>query len=70
MAHSNNVQGLISDDKDNKKLWSYIQSKKKDNTGTSDLKSGQTLIQDPETKDNMVNALTVLFFSIYLKICF
>merc|ERR1711873_95116 len=56
-AHLSYVQDLISDDKDSKKLWSYIKSKKKDNTGTSDLKSGQTIIQDAETKANMVNAL-------------
>ena len=70
MAHSNYVQGLTSDDKDNKTLWSYIQSKKKDNTGTPDLKSGQTLIQDPETKDNMFNALTELFFQYIWKFVF
>merc|ERR1712240_984681 len=53
----------ISDEKENKKLWSYIKSKKKDNIGTSDLKSGQILIQDPEIKANMFNAFFTKVFS-------
>ena len=59
-ARANYTQDLISDDKDNKKLQSYIKSKKKDNTGTSDLKSGQTIIQDPKTKAlaNIFNAFS------------
>ena len=62
-AHLDYVLDLISDDKDNKKLWSYIRSKRTDNTGISDLKQGETLIQNPLTKANMFNTFFSQVFS-------
>ena len=57
------VQDLISDDKDNKKFWAHIRSKNKDKTGIADLKSGDTLIQNPKTKANLFNKFFTTVFS-------
>ena len=54
-AHFNYVQNLISTDTNNKKLYSYIKSKKQENTGIADIQHGNNLIQDPKTKANLFN---------------
>ena len=56
-AHSNFVNSIFSeDDRQNKKLWSYIRSKNQENFGISDLRDDQNiLIQDPLGKANLLN---------------
>ena len=54
-AHQNYVNDLISEDKNNKKLFSYIRSKRTENVGISDLCDGINVIQDPLIKANMFN---------------
>ena len=63
-AHSDYVQDLISDDKNNKKLWSYIKSKNNDNSSISDLYDNNKLVQDPKTKANLFN---IQFSSVFSK---
>ena len=57
------IQDLISDDKDNKKFWSHVRSKQKDSTGIADLRSGETLIQNPREKANIFNTFFCQVFS-------
>ena len=54
-AHFNYVQNLISGDTNNKKLFSYIKSKKHENSGIADIQHGNNLIQNPKTKANLFN---------------
>ena len=63
-AHDDYVQDLIGDDKDSKKLWTYIKSKKNENVGIADLHDGHKLIQDPITKANLFNIQFSSVFSI------
>ena len=49
-AHQNYVNDVISEDKNNKKLFSYIRGKR-----ISDFCDGINVIQDPLTKANMFN---------------
>ena len=62
-THASYVQDIISDDKDNKKLWTYIRSNNKEKIGIADLDSGSTLVQDPTTKANMFNTFFSNVFS-------
>ena len=54
-AHANYVNELTSDDKNNKKLFSYIRGKRKEDVGISDLCDGNKVIQDPLIKANIFN---------------
>ena len=54
-AHSNYVKYLLEDDKNNKKLYSYIRSKNNENVGIADLIEGNKIIQDPSEKANLFN---------------
>ena len=55
-AHSDYVNVMFSDDFQNKKLWSYIKSKRQENCGISDLRNDQNdLIQDPLGKADLLN---------------
>ena len=55
-AHSNFVNAMFLDDFQNKKLWSYIKSKRQEKCGISDLRNDQNdLIQDPLDKANLLN---------------
>ena len=54
-AHENYVNDLICEDSNNKKLFSYVRGKRKDDVGISDLCDGEKVIQDPLTKANMFN---------------
>ena len=62
-TQNNYVQDLISDDKDNKKFWAHVRSKNKEKSEIADLKSGDTLIQDPTAKANMFNKFFTKVFS-------
>ena len=46
---------MIDNDKSNKKLWTYIRSKNQENVGISDLKKGDTIIQEPKAKADVLN---------------
>ena len=54
-AHANYLNELTSEDKNNKKLFSYIRGKRKEDVGISDLCDGNKVIQDPRIKANMFN---------------
>ena len=55
-AHSTYVNAMFSEDFQNKKLWSYIKSKKQENCGIPDLRNNQNdLVQDPLGKANLLN---------------
>ena len=62
-AHLDYVRDLVTDDRGGKKLWTYIKGLQKDNTGISDLYSGNTLITNPEHKANMSNTFFTKVFS-------
>ena len=46
---------MIENDKNNKKLWAYIKSKKQENCGVADLKDENKVIQDPKAKAELLN---------------
>ena len=54
-AHANYMKNLFNDDKNNKKLWSYIKSKNQEQSGIPDLKVNDIIIQDPNSKANSLN---------------
>ena len=54
-SHDNYVQDLITSDKSNKKLWSYVKSQRKEKTGISDLNVNNKVIQDPKQKADLFN---------------
>ncbi len=54
-SHDNYVKDLITDDKTNKKFWTYIKSQRQENSGISDLLDDQTWITDPKQKANLFN---------------
>ena len=54
-THLSYVQNLVTNDKNNKKLWAYIKSKNNENSGISDLFHENKLIQDPTSKANLFN---------------
>ena len=54
-AHGDYIKNMISEDKSNKKLWSYIKIKRQEQVGISDLTDGNTIIKDPKNKANLLN---------------
>ena len=50
-THDKYVKDIVHDDKSNKKLWSYIKSKRTENIGISDLKDKNNILTtDPAKK--------------------
>ena len=54
-AHDTYVNNLITADKSNKKIWSYIKSLRRENTGISDLINNNKNINNPLDKANIFN---------------
>ena len=54
-SHDNYVENLISNDKSNKKFWSYVKSQRQENTGISDLIDNNKNINNPVEKANLLN---------------
>ena len=54
-SHDNHVQTLITDDKSNKKLWNYIKSQRKEDTGVADLTENNKLISNTKEKADLLN---------------
>ena len=55
-THDKYLTDIVHDDKSNKKLYSYIKSKKTENIGISDLKDkNNLLITDPLKKAEMIH---------------
>ena len=46
---------MITDDKSNKKLWNYIKSQRKEDTGVADLTENNKLISDAKEKADLFN---------------
>ena len=54
-THDEYLHSIFSEDKSNKKLWSYIKSRKQQNVGIPDLTSeNNTPINDPTEKANLI----------------
>ena len=54
-SHDSYVRDLISDDKSNKKFWAYIKSQRTENTGISDLISGNRTFFRAKDKADLFN---------------
>ena len=55
---------LNEDNKNNKKLWSYIKSKRQEEVGIPDLIDDENnLIKDPKLKANVLNNQFIKVFS-------
>ena len=65
-AHDNYVEDLITCDKSNKKFWSYIKSKRTENTGISDLNVNNKTVSNPKDKANLFNEQ---FSKVFSKPC-
>merc|ERR1712112_319459 len=55
-SHDAYVQNLITDDRSNKKFWTYIKSQRKEKTGIADIFDRNTWVTDPKPKANLFNA--------------
>ena len=65
-SHDSYVRDLISDDKSNKKFWSYVKNKRTENVGTSDLVDNHKTIFKPKDKADVFNAQ---FSKVFSKPC-
>ena len=54
-SYNKYINNMISEDSNNKKLYSYIKSKKSDGTGISPLRDGGTLHSSPKEKAEILN---------------
>ena len=55
-THETYLNSLFSDDKNNKKLWSYIKSKRSENVGISELKNKNNIpTNDPVKKADLIH---------------
>ena len=55
-THEKHLSNLFSDDKSNKKLWSYIKSRRNENVGISELKNKNAIpTNDPVKKANLIH---------------
>ena len=55
-SHDVYVQDLITNDKSNKKFWTYIKSQRKEKTGIPDILDRNAWVTDPKQKANLFNA--------------
>ena len=63
-THASYVNSMIEEDKDNKKLWSYIKSKNNEESGIPDLvDKNDKITQDPTEKANLLNSQFASVFS-------
>jgi len=56
-AHSHYINNIFTEDSQNKKLWTYIKSKRQDSCGIPDLinNNNNKIIQEPLEKANLLN---------------
>ena len=54
-SHDDHVQNLISEDKSTKKLWNYIKSQRKEETGIADLTENNKHISNAKEKADLFN---------------
>mgnify|MGYP003691806297 CR=1 FL=1 len=54
---------MVSDDKTNKKLYTFIKNKKSDGSGVSPLRSDETLHSTPSEKADILNKQFSLVFT-------
>ena len=55
-THESYLNSIFESDKSNKKLWSYIKSRRQENVGISELKNkDNTLTNDPATKAKLIH---------------
>ena len=62
-AHQSYLNTMFEDDKNNKKLWTYIKSKNKEQCGIPDLKANNQIIKTPKEKANILNSQFSSVFS-------